>query len=131
MANYTLQGLGPTYVKKNKPHSSDNDLIKFNTSWRSIVHRKKKRCRSLLMKINAVVNDSTFDFEDSDWKIHYQDQFEERMRLPHLNDNLNVTPRQTTFFLKNRYISLEMFSNVFYIHDFTLLTFLFIYNLLK
>ncbi|KMZ65243.1 6-phosphofructokinase [Zostera marina] len=102
MANYTLQGLGPTYVKKNKPHSSDNDLIKFNTSWRSIVHRKKKRCRSLLMKINAVVNDSTFDFEDSDWKIHYQDQFEERMRLPHLNDNLNVTPRQTTFFLKNR-----------------------------
>lgn len=123
MASHTvIQGFSSTFVKMGISHSSSNDLI----SWSSILHKKKKSCRSLFMKINDVINDpsrSSIDFDDPDWKIHYQDKFEERIRLPHLSDNLNVTPRHTTFSLKNRWLSLKIISNILSIHDFMLLTF--------
>lgn len=102
MASHTLiQGFPSTYVKLGILRSSSNGV----RSWGSLVCRKKKRCKPLLMKINAVINDpshSTIDFDDPDWKIHYQEKFEECIRLPHLSDNLNVTPRHTTFSLKKR-----------------------------
>lgn len=52
--------------------------------------------------VRAGAVNSEIDHHDPDWKSKFQDEFEERFNLPHLNDILAVRPRPTTFSLKKR-----------------------------
>lgn len=60
--------------------------------------------RSSISIVRAVASTSSsdIDFNDPDWKIKYQQEFESRFSLPHLSDVLDVKPRPTTFSLMSR-----------------------------
>lgn len=49
-----------------------------------------------------VRNENEINFNDSDWKKHFQHDFESRFNLPHLRDVVDIRPRPTTFSLRNR-----------------------------
>ncbi|KAL8144521.1 hypothetical protein V2J09_017553 [Rumex salicifolius] len=61
----------------------------------------RKRSVSIVRAVTST-SSSDIDFDDPDWKIKYQKEFESRFRLPHLSDVLDVKPKPTTFSLMNR-----------------------------
>ncbi|PIA62657.1 hypothetical protein AQUCO_00200579v1 [Aquilegia coerulea] len=70
--------------------------IKFGDSKR---HTKNSRCSMVVRSSDA---NPDIDFSDPDWKQQYQEEFEKRFSLPHLNDLFDINPIQTTFALKCR-----------------------------
>lgn len=70
--------------------------------WRCKTYVKNARMRSHFMTVKAVLVEPDIDFSNQDWKKQYQADFNRRFNLPHLNDDLDVEPRPTTFSLVSR-----------------------------
>ncbi|OVA13352.1 Phosphofructokinase domain [Macleaya cordata] len=52
--------------------------------------------------VSATTANSEIDFNEPDWKQHFQEDFENRFNLPHLRDVFDIKPIPTTFSLKRR-----------------------------
>lgn len=66
--------------------------------------KRSDRClrKHFFTNVRAVIADPEIDFKDPDWKRKLEENFEERFKLPHLKDRIDIKPRPTTFSLKSR-----------------------------
>uniref|UniRef100_A0A0D9XJI5 Phosphofructokinase domain-containing protein n=1 Tax=Leersia perrieri TaxID=77586 RepID=A0A0D9XJI5_9ORYZ len=62
--------------------------------------KKPRKCQLVTRAIS--VDRPQLDFSNPDWKKQFQEDFNRRFSLPHLNDVIDVEPRLTTFSLKSR-----------------------------
>ncbi|WOK93275.1 ATP-dependent 6-phosphofructokinase 5, chloroplastic-like isoform X3 [Canna indica] len=60
------------------------------------------RAESQMTDARSVIVKPEIDFNDPNWKKHYQEDFDRRFNLPHVKDILDLKPRPTTFSLKSR-----------------------------
>ncbi|CAL9773307.1 ATP-dependent 6-phosphofructokinase 5, chloroplastic-like [Musa acuminata AAA Group] len=94
--------IGLLNLQKNGKHSN-MDLPLFRSSHLKVRRFKRIfKCASQVNDISVEVVKPEIDFKDPDWKKHFQEDFDNRFRLPHLTDILDVKPRPTTFSLKSR-----------------------------
>ncbi|KAM7508018.1 hypothetical protein LguiA_018471 [Lonicera macranthoides] len=80
-----------------------NNLIgKLNPCYSVNRIRKKRNEKKGSTLARVVRNENEINFNDSDWKKHFQHDFESRFNLLHLRDVVDIRPRPTTFSLRNR-----------------------------
>lgn len=84
--------------------SSDRDNLLSNFNGFQLKRfEQHKRKRYLSTNVHATVAKAEMDFTNTDWKQHFQKDFEERFSLPHLRDLFDINPRPTTFSLNGRW----------------------------
>ncbi|KAM7511330.1 hypothetical protein LguiB_010205 [Lonicera macranthoides] len=80
-----------------------NNLIgKVNPCYSVNRIRKKRNEKKGSTLARVVRNENEINFNDSDWKKHFQHDFESTFNLLHLRDVVDIRPRPTTFSLRNR-----------------------------
>lgn len=81
-------------------HKGDPSLFGYNFQCK--MYEKNAKNGSHSMDIRSVLTTPGLDFNDPEWKKHFQDDFEKRFSLPHLTDILDVKARPTTFSFVSR-----------------------------
>ncbi|ONM21807.1 hypothetical protein Zm00014a_015143 [Zea mays] len=69
-------------------------------------HLSRQKCRKRALCVTAISGKLDLDFTDPSWNQKYQEDWNRRFSLPHINDIYDLEPRRTTFSLKKNRIPL-------------------------